>query len=234
MGILSTVRAEGDQGATAGGKVSNSRASSIGTLVGEIDDVESRPVSVVVPTIRDSAPTLECVPDDGGVDVVVRRDEGLNRARNQGVRAAEEDAILLLDDDLVFSEEWFDGLARLVRARPRSVFTAHGTGILPQLQWPEGFTPGMGRVMGFNRETWRDIGGFPTPCDHGGDTDFLMSAYEADRRIVSLEHEWEHRDDEIDQYTFWNNIDWLWFLLRRHPALLIPRIPGLVRVKLQR
>lgn len=196
--------------------------------------VDSRPVSVVVPTARESTPTLDSVPADDGVDLNIRRDEGLNRARNAGVRAAEHDAVLLLDDDLVFSEEWFDDLARRVRAAPSTVFTARGTGILPMVEWPEGFTPGMGRVMGFHRDTWHAAGGFPVPCAHGGDTDFLMSVYETGRSVVALAHDWDHRDDEVDTYDLLDNLQWLTFLLRRHPRLIAPRLPALLVTKVRR
>jgi glycosyltransferase involved in cell wall biosynthesis len=194
-------------------------------------DVEARPVSVVVPTARESTPTLDAVADDGGVDLHVRRDEGLNRARNAGVREATHDAVVLLDDDLAFSQEWFDDLARRVRANGDTVYTARGTGILPEVDWPDGFTPGMGRVMGFQRATWQAAGGFPAPCAHGGDTDFLLSAHESGRDVVGIDHDWEHRDDEVDQYSLRDNLRWLWFLLRRHPRLVAPRLPALLATK---
>ncbi|PSQ39141.1 hypothetical protein BRD13_04220 [Halobacteriales archaeon SW_5_70_135] len=194
-------------------------------------DGKARPVSVVVPTARESTPTLDAVPDDDGVDLRVRRDEGLNRARNAGVREAAHDAVLLLDDDLVFSGAWFDGLTRRVRANPDTVYTAQGAGILPEVDWPDGFTPGMGRVMGFHRATWRAVDGFPVPCAHGGDTDFLMSAHESGRDVVGIDHDWEHRDDDVDRYGLTDNLRWLWFLLWRHPRLVAPRLPALLATK---
>lgn len=196
-------------------------------------DAYPRPVSVVVPTARDSSSTLDALPEHDGIDLQVRRDEGLNRARNAGVQAAKHNAVVLLDDDLVFSREWFDALVRRVRASPNAVYTARGTGILPEVRWPDGFTPGMGRVMGFHRATWRAAGGFPVPCAHGGDTDFLMSAYERGRTIVGINHEWEHRDDEVDRYGLTDNLRWLLFLLRRHPQLVAPRLPALLGAKLR-
>ncbi len=194
---------------------------------------DPRPVSVVVPTAREATPTLDALPDDGGIDLQVRRDEGLNRARNAGVEAATHDAIVLLDDDLVFSQEWFDDLARQVCATPNTVYTARGTGILPEVRWPDGFAPGMGRVMGFHRATWEAANGFPEPCAHGGDTDFLMSAYESGRDVVGIHHDWTHRDDEVDRYSLTDNVRWLVFLLRRHPRLVAPRLPALLATKLR-
>lgn len=189
-------------------------------------------VSVVVPSAREHVLTVESIPDREDVEVQIRRDDGLNHARNEGVRAATHDAIVILDDDLVFDPEWFDELCRKVHDRPDTLWTALGTGILPTVSWPEGFTPGMGRVMGFRRQLWDDAGGFPVPCSHGGDTDFMLSAFEAGYDVRPLAHEWEHRDDEIDTYDLLDNVRWLWFLLKRHPKLVGPRLPSLLLKKL--
>lgn len=186
--------------------------------------------SVVVPSARETVLTVDSVPD--GVDVEVRRDEGLNRARNAGVEAADDDVVVILDDDLAFEGAWFRAFVERVAANPGTVFAARGTGILPEVRWPSGFEPGLGRVMGFHREAWRAAGGFPESRSHGGDTDFLMSAYEAGFDVRAVDHEWDHVDDEEDVYTLLDNVEWLLFLLRRHPRLVGPRLPALVATKL--
>jgi glycosyltransferase involved in cell wall biosynthesis len=187
-------------------------------------------VTVVVPTARQSVLTVDSLPDD--VPVEIRRDEGLNRARNAGVEAAETGAVIIMDDDLAFEEDWFRSFVRRVEENPDVVFAARGTGILPEVRWPTGFEPGLGRVMGFHREAWRATGGFPVPCAHGGDTDFLISAYEHGYDVVAIDHEWDHRDDEEDVYSLADNLAWLWFLLRRNPRLVGPRLPALLATKL--
>jgi glycosyltransferase involved in cell wall biosynthesis len=186
-------------------------------------------VSVVVPSAREEVLTTDSVPPEVE-DVQVRRDEGLNRARNAGVENAAHDLVVILDDDLVFSEDWFRGLVGRVRDNPDAVFTARGTGILPKLSWPPGFEPGMGRVMAFHRHVWQDAS-FPEPCSHGGDTDFFMSAYENGYTVTGIDHEWDHLDDEEDRYTVSDNLEWLWFLTRRHAGLVVPRLPSLVLTK---
>lgn len=188
-------------------------------------------VSVVVPSARESVLTLDSVPEE--VDVEVRRDEGLNRARNAGVEAAAHDVVVVLDDDLAFEAAWFRAFVERVAANPETVFAARGTGILPEVGWPSGFEPGLGRVMGFHREAWRAAGGFPESRSHGGDTDFLMSAHEAGYEVRAVDHEWDHRDDEEDVYTLLDNVEWLLFLLRRHPGLVAPRLPALAAAKLR-
>ncbi|PSQ16660.1 hypothetical protein BRD00_10390 [Halobacteriales archaeon QS_8_69_26] len=187
-------------------------------------------VSVVVPSAREQVLTPDSLPS--AVDRQIRRDEGLNRARNAGVADAAHDSIVILDDDLEFSEEWFRGLCDRLERHPDTVFTARGTGVLPRLSWPSGFEPGMGRVMAFHRDVWRDVGGFPEPCSHGGDTDFLMSAYENGYTVTGIDHEWQHLDDEEDVYSLSDNLGWLWFLTRRHTRLVAPRLPSLLVTKL--
>ena len=190
-------------------------------------------ISVVIPSNRERVLTTDSVPDRPDVEVQVRRDEGLNRARNAGVANASHDVVLILDDDLVFEGVWFERVIDRIAAEPRTVVTVRGTGILPQVSWPDGFTPGMGRVMGFRKDVWRDAGGFPVPCSHGGDTDFLMSAFEAGYTVVGIEHEFEHRDDDEDHYNFLDNIRWLATLMRRHPRLVGPRLPAILVEKLR-
>ena len=190
-------------------------------------------LSVVVPSNRDRILTTESIPDHEDIEVLVRRDPGLNRARNAGVEAARHEAILILDDDLVFETDWLLDRKATLENDDDSVYTALGTGILPRLSWPDGFTPGMGRVMGFHRRIWAEAGGFPEPCSHGGDTDFLMSAFEAGHHVVPLDHDWEHRDDDVDRYGLRDNLSWLWFLCRRHPKLVGPRLPELLLTKVR-
>lgn len=187
-------------------------------------------VSVVIPSNRDVVLTIESIPEEVD-DVQVRRDPGLNRARNAGVESAEYESIVILDDDLAFEESWFRELVEDISET--TIRAAAGTGILPSVNWPRGFSPGMGRVLAFPKRAWRDAGGFPEPCSHGGDTDFLMSAYEQGYTIVPLDHEWEHIDDEVDTYGPRDNLQWLWFLVRLHPRLVIPRLPGLLLEKVK-
>ncbi len=181
-------------------------------------------VSVVIPSNREEVLTTESLPASVD-DVQVRRDPGLNRARNAGVADAAHESVVILDDDLAFEASWFRDLVEAISEA--TVQTAAATGILPRVTWPRRFEPGMGRVLAFPKRAWRDVGGFPEPCSHGGDTDFLMAAWEAGYEIVPLEHEWDHRDDDVDAYGLRDNLEWLWFLLRRHPRLVGPRLPAI-------
>lgn len=182
-------------------------------------------ISVVIPSNRQDVLTIESIPDDFE-DVQVRRDRGLNRARNAGVKDAVHERVVVADDDLVFDGDWFRELVQGASVNT-TVYAAEGTGILPTVEWPDRFEPGIGRLMIFSKTAWRAAGSFPEPCSHGGDTDFLMSAYEQGYRVEAISHEWEHHDDDIDDYLLRDNLTWLWFLFRRHPRLVGPRLPAL-------
>lgn len=191
-------------------------------------------VSVVIPA-KDEASVLttESLPDTVD-DVLVSTVPGPSCARNDGIIRAEHDRIVVMDDDLRFDPSWFECLADRVADNPDYVYAARGTGILADLSWPQGFEPGITRVMACHKHVWDDVGGFDSPNqipsdpDYGSDTDFLMSAYERGYTVEGIEHEWTH-EDETDSYTTLQNLSWLVWLTSRHVSLVGPRIPQLLR-----
>lgn len=191
-------------------------------------------VSVVIPTKdKTDVLTTSSLPDAVD-DIVISTVAGPSRARNDGIRQAEHDYIVVMDDDLRFEASWFEGLVERLAANTGCVYAARGTGILAELSWPSGFEPGITRVMAFHRQVWEDVGGFDSPeripedPDYGSDTDFLMSAYERGYTVEGIEHEWVH-EDETDSYTTLQNLSWLAWLTSRHARLVGPQIPQLLR-----
>lgn len=191
-------------------------------------------VSVVISAkSREHVLSTESLPDDVE-DVVVATEPGPSHARNAGIRRAEHDVLVLLDDDLRFETSWFEQFAGKVADHPERVYAARGDGLLTTVEWPDGFDPGMTRVMGFHRRAWQDVGGFKQPDyiaedpDYGSDTDFLMSAYERGYVVDAIDHEWHH-EDEVDEYTTLQNARWLYWLLTRHPRLVAPKILQLIK-----
>lgn len=184
-------------------------------------------VSVVVPSNRDHVETTKHIPEEID-DVQVVRENGLNRARNAGVRNAKHSVVALLDDDLAFDADWIPQQVERLGV-DGDVLTARGTGILPKVDWPDGFEPGMGRAIFFTKEVWKRAGGFPTPCSHGGDTVFLMRAYRAGYDVVGIDHEFDHLDDDVDTYDTTDNVKWLWRIFKSNPRLVGPRVPDILR-----
>lgn len=182
--------------------------------------------SIIIPSNRDDVITEASIPD--GLDYTVQRDNGLNNARHNGVLNAEKEIVVILDDDLEFDVEWLRELIGKVHDNPNTVFTAKATGIFAELNWPDRFEPGMGRVMAFHRSIYPRVPGFPLGWSHGGDTDFLMQTYEVGLTVRGIDHEWEHHDT-VDHYSFGENLDWFFSLYNNHYPLLTPRVPQLVK-----
>lgn len=194
--------------------------------------------TIIVPTVRKSSPTLDCLEEFSleDVEIVEQRDpRSLNHARNEGVKAATSENILVLDDDLTFTEAWLSQrITDAERSKDRrTIWGARGTGILDDMNWSDAnFTPILGRVMVFNQAAWRESGGFPSRRHHGGDTVFALRAAQAGWTVEALPHEFEHHDT-VDEYSFGENLRWLWTLTRTAPGLLVPRLPKIALTGLE-
>ncbi len=117
--------------------------------------------SVVIPSIKKDVLTLESVPEE--VDTQVIREGTLNEARNLGVKNAEHEQILILDDDITFSESFFYTITGQIE---RGTLVGHP-------DWDYGLVAG--RVMGFHRADWKEFGGFDEYLkSHMGDTEFAL------------------------------------------------------------
>lgn len=168
-------------------------------------------ISVVVPTIRDEITTLDTVPDEA--DVQVRRDEGLNVARNAGVRSATNDWIVIADDDIEFPAETVGDTVERIDER-----TLAGLADFAPLRWV------IGRLMIFHRDLWAVVGGFDESRHHGGDTDFAIRVEKRGGTVVRLDRDAvPHYDvDTGHAMSTREHAEWLAYLTRRHPLRFGP------------
>lgn len=176
-------------------------------------------VSVVIPTNREENFTVSSIPE--WIEAVVRRDDGLNVARNRGVEAAENEWIVLADDDITFPTE----LTAMI------IDSMH-KGQLVGLEdfWPMEWV--IGRFMIFHRSLWQTVGGFDESRPHGGDTDFAIRCDRAGARILRLPRKLIPHHDEITEPSTSGHVEWLWYLLRRHPVQVTPKAAALALSKL--
>lgn len=130
-------------------------------------------VTVIIPTISEDVLTRRSIPD--GVPVLITRGGTLNEARNAGVKRAETERVLILDDDVSFSESFFwETVDRIEDNR-----------LIGMVDWNYGLTAG--RIMGFTKKTWDEIGGFDERLrSHMGDTDFAIKAHKRGFDIVRI------------------------------------------------
>lgn len=178
-------------------------------------------VSVVIPTIREDIVTTNSVPP--GAEVIVRRDPGLNVARNAGVEAASNDWIVIADDDIDFPTNTVAKRINNINRR-----TLAGLADFPPLRWV------IGRLMIFHRDLWIEVGGFDESRPHGGDTDFAIRVERAGGQVVQLDREAvPHYDEDTGEgMGILGHIEWMLYLTRRHPRQFGPIAARLVGKKI--
>jgi GT2 family glycosyltransferase len=180
-------------------------------------------VSVVVPTIREDILTVDTIPPEA--EILVRRDDGLNVARNAGVMAAENDWIVIADDDIDFPTET---VARTIERIDD--WTLAGLADFPPLKWV------IGRLLIFHRDLWETVGGFDESRHHGGDTDFAIRVEKVGGRVVQLNREAvPHYDvDTGEGMNELEHLEWMTYLTRRHPATFGPVAARIVGEKVRK
>lgn len=167
--------------------------------------------SVVVPTVRKRIHTTDTVPSEA--EVIIRRDDGLNVARNAGVEAAENDWIVIADDDIDFPTETVSETIATMDDR-----TLAGLADFPPLRWI------IGRLMIFHKDLWRTVGGFDETRHHGGDTDFAIRTEKAGGTVLRLDREAvPHYDEDTGVgMSAAGHLEWMSYLTRRHPFVFGP------------
>lgn len=161
-------------------------------------------VSVVIPSIKEEVLTLESVPDE--VETQVVRRGTLNEARNRGVQRAEHDRIMILDDDISFTNEFFWGLADRVE---REILIGHP-------DWDYGLVAG--RVMAFHRDDWRRLGGFDERLkSHMGDTEFALKFVHAGYEVEQVDSAEINHIPHERSVTTWNRVWRMVYLAVKYP-----------------
>lgn len=175
-------------------------------------------VTVVIPTISEEVLTKRSIPN--GVEVIVIREGTLNEARNAGVEAVETDKVLLLDDDVRFSDDFFWDVVE--RISPDK--------LVGMEDWNYDLVAG--RLMGFNKSTWKDVGGFDERLrSHMGDTDFAIAyhkhGYEIDQISPSKIHH-EGPPGAIERTNAWDHAWRGLYLAAKHPRYAWRLFQGMV------
>lgn len=171
--------------------------------------------SVVIPTARERNFTAESLPS--WIDPVIADEEGLNVARNRGIERADGEWIVLVDDDVTFP-------TRLTAWLIDGMHPLHLVGL--EDYWPMDGV--LGRYMIFSRSVFDHVGGFDESRPHGGDTDFVVRCRNAGASVVRLPRRLVPHHDSAGQFTTAEHIEWLWYLVRRHPRQMVPKAAKLL------
>ncbi|WP_434530816.1 glycosyltransferase family 2 protein [Haloarcula sp. NS06] len=152
---------------------------------------------VVIPSIKDEVMTLNSVPEQIPTHVV--REGTLNEARNKGVKMCESDIVVILDDDISFSKSTLTDVVELVNKNTLVGMAESMIGLI------------MGRVMAFNKDLWRAVGGFDEILrSHNGDTDFAIRAVEQGFDLQRIPQSWFDHKEHPRSVTWF---DWAWRLV---------------------
>ncbi|WP_158854446.1 glycosyltransferase family 2 protein [Halorhabdus sp. CUG00001] len=164
-------------------------------------------VTVIIPTISETVLTKDSIPDE--VEVIIVREGTLNEARNIGVKAAETEKILLLDDDVRFSESFFWDV--IDRIEPQK--------LVGMKDWNYDLVAG--RLMGFTTGTWVAVGGFDERLrSHMGDTDFAIACDKRGFTIDRIPQSEIYHEGEPGALERTNAWDHAWrglYLASKHP-----------------
>lgn len=175
-------------------------------------------VTVVIPTISETVLTKESIPQE--VPMVVVREGTLNEARNIGVETANTEKVLLLDDDVRFSETFFWNVVD--RIEPKK--------LVGMEDWNYGLVAG--RLMGFTKETWRTVGGFDERLrSHMGDTDFAIGCHKLGCDIEHISKSKIHHQGPPGALERTDAADHAWrgiYLAAKHPTYVWRLFRGMI------
>lgn len=175
-------------------------------------------VSVVIPTINENILTKKSIPT--GVPVIVVREGTLNEARNIGVEKANTEKILILDDDVSFTEDFFWEVVDEIRDGR----------LVGMADWNYGLTAG--RLMGFTKATWNDVGGFDEQLrSHMGDTDFAIKFHKRDyeiKKIPQKQIKHEGPPGALERTSRWDHAWRGVYLAAKHPKYAWRLFTGMV------
>jgi GT2 family glycosyltransferase len=153
-------------------------------------------LSVIIVTLKEQKEELECFePLENGTfddfEVIIRRDAGISRARNEGIRAASADKLVFIDDDAIPCREYLAEAARVLNdyAMVAGRVVHNGPELISEFAegYDQGKTPKLtdtlvGCNMGFRREVFETVGYFDEAIQWGHDETEL-----ADRAIESYD-----------------------------------------------
>lgn len=155
------------------------------------------------------------------LETIVRTDEGRNRARNVGIAEADGEWIIVCDDDVTFP-------TTLAAMLVDGMHDRHLVGL--EDFWPMDWL--LTRFMVFHRSLWDAVGGFDESREHGGDTDFCIRCEKAGARIHGLPRFVIPHHDVDTGFDRAEHVEWLGYLVRRHPTTALPKAAKLGLKKL--
>ena len=165
--------------------------------------IELKDVSFVIPSNRELNYTISSIPNE--CEVIISSSTPLGRARNDGIRKATRQWIVLCDDDIKFSRTFLDLLCELAKEERIVGLEAY---------YPSPFV--IGRLMMFSKTTWEEIGKFDIKS-HGDETEWQFRGIEKGYKVIRLSRDcvYHYHHQKMKPKSDFGN---LFYLLRKHPG----------------
>lgn len=181
-------------------------------------------LSVIIPTIEERDEDVICLDylarqDFESYEVIVRRDEGAARARNEGVKRATADKLVFLDDDSMPRDGFLNVVNRALDDHPAVVGKVLQPDDAPithlRLPWyDQGDEPKRtqhvpGCNMAIRRRLFEDIGGFNETFYHGHEE------YELGKRLTEASNV-QYIPEMVVEHYFAESLTQYWLKMYRH------------------
>lgn len=160
-------------------------------------------ISAVICSNRSIIHTISSIPSE--MEIIIEKNaKPLGKARNIGISRTTRDWILLMDDDISFTNAFLNFLLELGKEKRIIGLSGYYPSFLP-----------IGRLLFFSKKTWKDIGYFDERA-HGDETDWSIRGIEKGYQIVCLPREsvYHYPHTKIKPKSEFGN---LFYLLRKHP-----------------
>ena len=146
-------------------------------------------VSVIICTVKNKK-EIECLPylkkqTNKNFEIIIRKDKGLTKARNEGIKQSRGEIIAFIDDDAIPKSDWVEniiknlkkekGLLGKIIPRRKNIWSKIAIFFYDQSNKKKYTSVCIGCNMAFRREVFDEVGMFDEYFDYGNDeTEFIM------------------------------------------------------------
>lgn len=178
-------------------------------------------VEVVIPTIKEDVLTLDSIPESIPTHVI--RTGTLNQARNIGVGKCDSDIVVIMDDDIKFSSEFFEYLINISEPDKLIGLADREFGLI------------LGRTMVFFKSLWERLGGFNEKLkSHNGDTDFAIRAHKQGYDVVRLPENIVFHKEHERSVTLYDRLWRILYLSIKYPRYAPLLCTGTIHYNVQK
>lgn len=163
--------------------------------------MEGKPISVIIPSIKDKVETRESIPPFWNVEI--EREGNISEARNRGAEKVESGYLVFTDDDVSFDYEKVGIIAINLGEKEIAGIRGHSLGMLK------------GRMLIMRKSSFDDIGGFDEEMNWMEDTSFCLEAKKKGYKLKQLPRNLVEHEPHEKRNKTWGG-KWHYYLLKKH------------------